>query len=254
MVQYMKGSSCSNNNENEAIRKLFPVLAQSTVYGTSPVINRNGVLLSDILGYTTLNEEYIVQKIIADHQAKKKFEASAWRIGVGLLTTCMGLGDGFQLQDALGGLAAGMLAGRVSDSLQEMDNRQLQELGLEWVNNPCTYMYHRKRHRGDSVRRLLMILPHPHTGSPCTSFGVQFPDGYVAHLGFTPQENEGDCLGNRTFCMSDVGFDAELLPQRQVLGKITCDSGQQLPVEFWANESNDRLVVIPYKAPHHSLY
>lgn len=251
MVQHIESSTCSE----DAVRKLFPVLAQSTVYGTSPVIDRRGVLVSEILGYPTLNEEYVVQKVIADYQAKKKAEAAAWRLGVGLLTTLMGMGDGFHLGDAVGGFAAGMIAGKVSDALQEMDGRQLQELGLEWVNDPSSYLYHRKRHRGDAVRRLLMLLPHPQTGVPCTCFGVQFSDGYVAHLAFMPQQSEVNSSSiNGTFCMSGSGFEAELLPQRQTLGKIACDSGQQLPVEFWSDGFSNRLVAIPHKAPHHSLY
>jgi hypothetical protein len=250
MVRYIESSTCSE----DTVRKLFPVLAQSTVYGTPPVIDRRGVLLSEMLGYSTLNEEYVVQKVISDYQARKKTEAAAWRLGVGLLTTLMGMGDGFQLGDAVGGFAAGMIAGKVSDALQDMDSRQLQELGLEWVNDPSSYLYHRKRHRGDAVRRLLMLLPHPQTGVPCTFFGVQFPDGYIAHLTFMPQQSEVNSPINGVFCMSGGGFDAELLPQRQTLGKIACDSGQQLPVEFWTDESSNHFVVIPHKAPHHSLY
>jgi len=250
MVQHIGSSTCSE----DVARQLFPVLAQSTVYGTPPVIDQHGVLLLEILGYPTLNEEYVIQKVIADYQAKKKAEASAWRLGVGLFATLMGMGDGFQLVDAVGGFAAGMIAGKISDALQEMDSRQLQELGLEWVNDPSSYLYHRKRHRGDAVRRLLMLLPHPQTGVLCTSFGVQFSDGYVAHLTFMPQPSEVNSPINGMFCMTDCGFEAELLPQRQTLGKIACNSGQQLPVEFWTDGFSNDLVAIPHKAPHHSLY
>jgi hypothetical protein len=250
MVQNIKGSTCSE----DAVRKLFPVLAQSTVYGTSPVIDRRGVLLSKILEYSTFNEEYVIHKTIADYQAKKKREAAAWRLGVGLLATFMGMGDGLQLTDALGGFTAGMIGGKVSDVLQDMDARQLQELNLQWINDPNSYLYHRKRHRGDAVRRLLMLLPHPQTGVPCTSFGVQFPDGYVACLKFKLQHNELNHSTDSLFLVSDSGFDAELFPQRQTLGKIACDSGQQLPVEFWTNGFSNHLVVIPYKAPHYSVY
>ena len=250
MVQNIKGSTCSK----DAVRKLFPVLAQSTVYGTPPVVDRHGVLLSEILGYSTFNEEYVINKIIFDFQAKKKREAAAWRLGVGLLATFMGMGDGFQLTDALGGFTAGMIGGKVSDVLQDMDNRQLQELNLEWVNDPNSYLYHRKRHRGDAVRRLLMLLPHPQTGVPCTFFGVQFPDGYVAHLTFKLQHNELNYSTDGLFRMSDSGFDADLYPRRKTLGEIACDSGQQLPVEFWSNGYSNSLVVIPHKAPHYSLY
>ncbi|KAB8319579.1 hypothetical protein SD81_012185 [Tolypothrix campylonemoides VB511288] len=250
MVQYAKDSTYSE----DTIRKLFPILAQSTEYGTLPVINRDGVLLSELIGYATLNEEYVVQKVISDYQAKKKAEAAAWRLGVGLLTTFMGLGNGFQLWDALHGFTAGMIAGKVSDALQELDGQQLKELGLEWVNNPSSYLYHRKRHRGDAVRRLLMLLPHPQTGVRCTSFGIQFPDGYVAHLSFMPQQGNSASPVNGLFCTSSNGFDAELLSHRQLLGMIICDSGQQLPVEFWSDGSSNSLVAIPYKAPHHSIY
>lgn len=250
MVQHIQSSTYSE----DAVRQLFPVLAQSTVYGTPPVVDRHGVLLSEMLSYTTLNEEYVVQKTIANHQAKKKAEATAWRLGVGILGTLMGMGDGFQIGDAIGGLALGAIAGKVSDALQEGDELKLQEFGLEWVNDPSSYLYHRKRHRGDAVRRLLMLLPHPQTGVPCTFFGVQFPDGYVAHLAFVPQQSEVNSPVNGMFCMTDCGFGAELLPQKQILGEIACNSGQKLPVEFWTNGSSDHLVVIPHKAPHHSLY
>lgn len=104
IVQHIESSTCSE----DVVRKLFPVLAQSTVYGTPPVIDRRGVLLSGILGYPTLNEEYVVQKVIADYQAKKKVEAAAWRLGIGLFATLIGMGDGFQLGDAVGGFAAGI--------------------------------------------------------------------------------------------------------------------------------------------------
>lgn len=250
MVQNVKGSACSE----DTVKKLFPVLAQSTIYGTPPVINRCGVLLSDTLGYSTFNEEYVIQKIISDYQVKKKRETITWSLGIGLLTTLIGVGDGFDLGDICSGFTAGIIGGRVSDALQEMDNRQLQELGLEWVNNPNSYLYHRKRHRGDAVRRLLMLLPHPQTGVPCTSFGVQFPDGYVAHLTFKPQNNEFNYSTDGLFRLNGSGFDAELYPQRKTLGKIACDSGQQLPVEFWTNGSNNHVIVIPHKAPHYSLY
>jgi hypothetical protein len=250
MVQYIEDSAYSDDK----IRKLFPILGQSTVYGTLPVINRHGVLLSELMGYATLNEEYVVQKVISDHQAKKKAEAAAWRLLGGLVGTFMGLGDGFQLADALGGFAAGMIAGKISDALQELDDQQLKELGLEWVNDPKSYLYHRKRHRGDAVRRLLMLLPHPQTGVPCTSFGIQFPDGYVAYLSLIPQQNNSEYPINQLFCTSGSGFEADLLPHRQSLGMISCDSKQKLPVEFWSNGSSNYVVVIPYKAPHHSIY
>lgn len=247
MVQNIKGSTCSK----DAVRKLFPLLAQSTVYGTSPVVDRHGVLLSEILGYSTFNEEYVIKKIIADHQAKKKREAFAWRVGVGLLTTFIGIEDGFDLGDTLSGVFAG---GLVANQLQDMDNRQLQELNLEWVNDPNSYLYHRKRHRGDAVRRLIMVTHDPQTGVPCTSFGVQFPDGYVAHLTFKTQHNEFNYSTDGLFCMGGSGFDADLYPRRKTLGQIACDSGQQLPVEFWSNGYSNSLVVIPHKAPHYSLY
>ncbi|BAY23693.1 hypothetical protein NIES2100_34850 [Calothrix sp. NIES-2100] len=250
MAQYVQDSTYSQDK----IRKLFPILGQSTVYGTLPVINRHGALLSQLIGYATVNEEYIVQKIISDHQEKKKAEAAAWRLGVGLLTTFMGLGDGFQLGDALGGFAAGMIAGKVSDALQDLDGQQLKELGLEWVNDPRSYLYHRKRHRGDAVRRLLMLLPHPQTAVPCTYFGIQFADGYVAYLSLMPQQSDSASPANGLFCTNGSGFEADMLPKRQTLGMIICDSGQQLPVEFWSNGSSKSIVAIPYKAPHHSIY
>ncbi|MGB3755761.1 MAG: hypothetical protein WBA07_05225, partial [Rivularia sp. (in: cyanobacteria)] len=69
-----------------------------------------------------------------------------------------------------------------------------------------------------------------------------------------PQYNELDYSTDGLFCMGGSGFDADLYPRRKTLGEIACDSGQQLPVEFWSNGYSNSLVVIPHKAPHYSLY
>lgn len=73
-------------------------------------------------------------------------------------------------------------AGGISTAVQDLDNNQLKEFGLEWVNTPQSYICHKKRHRGDAVRRILIVIPHPDTNQPCTACAAQFPDGYIAIL------------------------------------------------------------------------
>ena len=167
----------------------------------------------------------------------------------------LGLGNGFQISDLISGAVVGSLAGRVINGIQELDNNQLRELGLEWVNQPTSYLYHQKRHRGHAVRRLIIIDSHPQTSLPCTTFAVQFADGYVAQLGLIPVNSffAGINIGSQ-FGLTGYGFDPDWVQCRTTLAELPSDTGTMMPIELWHNSRDKFVTVIPYKAPHHSLY
>lgn len=224
------------------------VLAKSTVYQTPAVFSRTQGLLTSQIHFQTVNEEYVIQRIMHNYQTKKSQEQTLWRIGGAIAGLCLGLGDGFQLGDLFGAAIGSTATSCISNELQKADEAKLRELGLEWVNTPESYIYHRKRHRGDAVRRLLLIMPHPTTGEPCTVFGVQFPDGYVAHLALY------ESLEQPIFAMLGSGFDTDWVQEKLSLGFLPTDVGMSLPVELWRSANQRPLVVIPYRTPHHCLY
>jgi hypothetical protein len=231
-----------------AIEPVAQVLSCPTVYKTPAVFSRSQGLLSSQINFQTINEEYVIQRIMQEHQAKRSQEQSLWRIGGAIAGLCLGLGDGFQMGDLLGSLFGATASATIGNELQKGDDAKLQELGLEWVNTPESYLYHRKRHRGDALRRLLLIHPHPHTGQPCTVFGVQFPDGYVAHLSLCTSFEQP------MFAMQGSGFDTDWVQEKCPLGFLPTDVGLSLPVELWRNVQGLSVVAIPYRAPHHCLY
>lgn len=231
-----------------AIEPVTQVLSQRTIYETPAVFSPNQGLLTSQLNFQTLNEDYVIQRIIQDHQAKKSQEQSLWRIGGAIAGLFLGLGDGFQIGDAIGAAVGSTLGGGISNELQRADDAKLKELGLEWMNTPESYVYHRKRHRGDAVRRLLLIMPHPKTNNPCTVFGIQFPDGYVAHLAILQSS------GQQMFAMQGSGFDTDWIQGKKSLGFLPTDMGISLPVELWHSPSQGSLVAIPYRTPHQCIY
>ncbi len=266
------------NGYQDWVKEIVAILSKPTIYNTPPVFSLNHGLLYDQLAYRTINEEYVVQKIIQNyqhHQQKKKEEATAWRVGVGIAATLLGLGNGFQLGDLLGGVVAGNLAGKIADSIHDLDGLQRKELGLEILNSPESYLYHQKRHRGHAVRRMLTITHHSNTGEPCTAFAVQFPDGYVAYLvglekdsvfaqqdvGRTQRAIDKDLVGLEKdsvfagqFCVSGFGFDIDWVQRRTCLAELPTNASIRLPIELWHNDQGNSVMAIPYKAPHHSIY
>lgn len=230
------------------IEPLARVLSESTLYNTAPVFSRAQGLLTQQLNFSTLNEELVIQRMINNHQTKKAQEQSLWRWGGALVGLCFGLGDGFQLGDMVGSAIGASMGSLVGNELNLGDEATLRELNLEWVNTPESYLYHRKRHRGEAIRRLLLILPHPDTGRPCASFGVQFPDGYVAHLGILRDFDQP------LFSIAGSGFDTDWIQDKQTLGMIPTDIGMSLPVEFWRGQGQNSLIAIPYRIPHHCMY
>lgn len=229
------------------LKPIISVLNQQTIYQTPPVFNPNQGILSAMINFPTLNEELVIQRIIQNHQAKKAQENSLWRIGGAVLGLCLGLGDGFQVGDLLGTVVGSTLGGGISNELQRADEATLRELNLEWVNSPDSYIYHRKRHRGEAVRRLLLFMPHPHTAVPTTAFGVQFPDGYVACLAINNIANQ------LMFTMAGHGFDIDWVAEKQNIGFLPTDLGNSLAVELWTGQ-NQYLVAIPYRTPHQYTY
>jgi hypothetical protein len=229
------------------LQPVTTVLAQRTIYETPAVLNPSQGVVSALINFPTLNEDLVIQRIIQDHQAKKAQENSLWRIGGGLLGLCLGLGDGFQVGDLIGAAVGSGLGGGISNELQRADEATLRALNLEWVNSPDSYIYHRKRHRGEAVRRLLLIMPHPQTSAPTTTFAVQFPDGYVACLAIANVANQ------LMFTMAGYGFDLDWVDQKQNLGFIPTDLGNSLPVELWSGQGQ-HLVAIPYSTPHQFIY
>lgn len=237
-----------NNNIMNDMLPVVRVLSQPTLYGTDAVLStKNGIITSEI-GFNTLDEEYVIQKIMHDYQEKKKQEASLWRLGGAIAGGLLGLQDGFQLLDIFNTATSSMVAGSVATAIQSLDGDQLKELGLEWIRTPESYFYHRKRHRGDAARRILLIIPHPNTGQPCTAFAVQFPDGYVATLALI----EG--INSTVFAVSGMGFDTDWVEHKINLGVLPTDHGVKLPVELWHNDNGDSMVAIPYRTPHQSIY
>ncbi len=230
------------------IEPVARVLSETTLYDTPPVFSRAQGLLTHQLNFPTLNEELVIQRIINNYQEKKAQEQSLWRWGGAFVGLCLGLGDGLQIGDMVGSAIGASMGNLVSNELNLADEAKLRELNLEWVNTPESYVYHRRRHRGDALRRLLMILPHPNTGRPCASFGVQFPDGYVAHLGILPNFDQP------LFSMAGSGFDTDWVNEKQTLGIIPTDIGMSLPVELWRSQRQDSVIAIPYRVPHHCLY
>ncbi|MEB3226347.1 MAG: hypothetical protein VKJ86_11160 [Synechococcus sp.] len=232
-----------------AIESIVQVLSEMTLYETPGVFSRYQGLLSSQINYPTVNEDAVIQRIIYEYQQQKAREQSLWRIGGAIAGLCLGLGDGLQFGDFLGAAVGSAMTGGIATQLNQLNDAQLKEYQLEWVNTPESYCYHRKRHRGEAVRRLLMIDRHPQTGRPCTVFGVQFPDGYVAHLG----KVEG--ATTPVFGINGSGFDTDWVMEKQQLGMIPTDIGRNLPVELWSNpRQNQHLVAIPYNAPHQYVY
>jgi hypothetical protein len=119
---------------------------------------------------------------------------------------------------------------------------------LEWINTSESYIYHRRRHRGDALRRLILITPDSQTGQPRTTFAIQFPDGYVAHLAILESGT------HFMFALAGSGFDTDWIQEKKVLGHIPTDVGISLPAELWHNPNYKSLVAIPYRTPHNSLY
>jgi len=234
----------------DTVREISAILSRPTIYDTPPVLSLTNGFLSDRLEYSTLNEEYVVEKIIRDYQQRKQSEANLWRVGASVAATLLGLGDGFQFTDFIGGVVAGGVASNIIKGIQDLDGNQLKELGLEWVHSPVSYLYHQKRHRGHAVRRLIVITPHSISGVPCAAFAIQFPDGYVGYLGMPPSS-----MGFAgQFCMDGAGFNTDWVKHQDCLAELPRDNGRSLPVELWRNDQDDALFVVPYKAPHHSFY
>jgi hypothetical protein len=230
------------------IDPIIQVLSQPTLYGTGAVLSMQRGIITAEIGYSTINEEYVIQKLIQDHQEKKKQETALWRLGGAIAGAFLGLQDGFQVMDIFTTAASSAVAGGISNAMQDLDTNQLKELGLEWVNTPQSYIYHKKRHRGDAIRRILLVIPHPETNQPCTAFAAQFPDGYIAILSLTPN------FDSPMFAVSGTGFDTDWVEHKVNLGVLPTDYGVKLPVELWHNDNGTSMVAIPYRTPHHSMY
>lgn len=230
------------------IEPVIQVLSQSTLYGTGAVMTVQREIITAEISYGTVNEEYVIQKIIQDHEEKKKQEAALWKLGGAIVGGFLGLRDGFQVIDLVTTAASSAIAGNIASEIQKLDEKKLKELGLEWVNSPQSYIYHKKRHRGDAVRRILLVIPHPETNQPCTAFAAQFPDGYIAILSLIQN------FDSPMFAVSGIGFDTDWVERKVNLGALPTDCGVKLPVEFWHNDNGTSMVAIPYRIPHHSMY
>lgn len=229
------------------LQPIASVLSYRTVYQTPPIFSPSQGILSNLINFPTLNEDYVIQRTIQEYQERKSRQGQMWRFGAAAVGLLLGLGDGFQVNDLLGAVVAGSVGGQINEALQSGDEATLRALNLEWMNSPDSYVYHRKRHRGDAVRRLLLILPHPETGGPTTTFAVQFPDGYVASLAIVSATEQ------LLFTVTDHGFDSNWVTNKQVLGYFPTDVGHSLPVEMWTGADN-HLIAIPYQTPHQYLY
>lgn len=233
----------------QTINMAIQYLMQPTIYNTPPVLSSDGKILTSQVYYKTVNEEYIIQTIMQEYQIQKKKEANAWRLGVGIAATALGLGDGFQISDFLYGAIAGAMASGSIASLQELDAADLKALNLEWINSPDSYVYHVKRHKGSAVRRLLLLTANPATQDLATCFGVQFPDGYVSKLSLILS---GHLAGS--YAVSSYGFDANLVKERTIVKQLQMDNGIDVPLEIWRDAQGSTLVALPYQAPHDYLY
>ena len=159
--------------------------------------------------------------------------------------------------DVVGGAAMGFGGGNMATALMEgLDTRELKKLGLDldelglgWINKtPQSYLYSLRSHRGHSIRRVLLVLPHPETSEPCIAFAIQFPDGYVAFLNIIPETN--------IFAMTGDGFGLEMNSLRQLhIEDLLLDDGKKVPVQLWEDSYQEQyMIAIPYNKPHHSIY
>lgn len=73
-----------------AIEPVTRVLSQNTIYKTPAVFSSNQGILTSHINFPTLNEEYVIQLVIQQHQAKKAQEQTLWRIGGVIAELCLG--------------------------------------------------------------------------------------------------------------------------------------------------------------------
>jgi hypothetical protein len=195
-------------------------------------------------------------------------EGWLWRAGLTLVGALIGAasdpgfdpGDGLdhsEVVDLLSGASAGLVASSLGVSLlQKLDDKQLAEMGLEWTKTPESYLFHVRSHNGNAARRLLLVSAHPQTNQPCTSFAVQFPDGYVALLGFIREQlYKVNFPLAGSFAVSGQGFGMNWFQRQVHLGELQTDNGMKFPVELWQHSNTSQSVVaIPYSKPHQFIY
>lgn len=142
----------------EYIKSIYMALCSPTLYGTPAIMSpRDGLLLSNQLSFSTVNEELIIQQHLQEYQKKTNAERLGWRIAGTVIGTCLGLRDGFGVNDLLVGSIMGSAAGATISEIHKKDEWELKELGLEWINHPSSYTYHKNRHRGNALRRLVLF-------------------------------------------------------------------------------------------------
>lgn len=233
----------------EFIQASKKILATPTIYGTKPVLTPQGVLSEDALGFPTLDEDLLAKRIVERLKQRKRGERLAWRIGGAALGMMFGLRDGFQLGDLGGALISSVAGGLAADALEHLDERQRRELGLGWMDEPYSYIYHRKRHRGDAVRRIITVT-ETEDGLVRTFFAVQFPDGYRSCL----QPLEG--MSTTVFSTTTIGGypDEHIKLKIPAVETLTTEGGQPLPIDILVDHRGAAAFSISYRAPHQFLY
>lgn len=254
------------------INSVIGILTQRTVYNTPSILSSGQVLSSEELNFSTLDEDALLRQKVAQYQQKARRRGWLIKAGVGLVGALIGtvankdfdLSDGINGSETLtllGGASAGFAAGGIGTQLlQDLDEKQLEELGIKWTSTPDSYLFHQKSHNGNASRRLILISTNPESGQPGVSFAVQFPDGYISKLNFVRKELYGiteKFSVDASFSVSKHGLHKNWFQRNShFLGELSTDNGLSLPVELWKhnNDSGKSVVAIPYSKPHQFVY
>ncbi len=283
-ISLVKKALFSNNSQ-----LVKQALSSNTYYDTPSVLSPDDIILRDRLDYYTLNEDRLVQEIIEQRQKmieqykndkrKRSLLLHTGAIALAILTGGMTT-PGIEIIDGLSlaefgilqeafpqilkqAIPSGFVTGTAANNVLEMmDEHQLEELNLQWLNSRRSYAYHLKTHSGHALKRLLTIPLNSSKDNLKTRFAVQFPDQYIAYLSpinVSPIKDKLDEIGSfynsNSFVLSGEGENCNWIKKKNNLGYYIDDNGVEYPVELWSSEGRERTVaVIEYQKPDHSVY
>jgi hypothetical protein len=225
-------------------------LATSTSAAGGCDCNPAGVVQLDRLSFPSLDELMLIELRL--QQRKRSQERDRW-IGRAIGATvsmAVGCADGFVLADLTGAFMGGAVGGLTVDGLNQLSDRELDQLGLRWAMQPESFLFHQRRHGQPLHRVLLMALTKQ--GTLRTTCAVRFSDGFLAF--FDPQPFRCDLApfdGSRR--LSGKGALPEAGTAAQLVGELPCSDGSTRPLEALQTDKG-RLLAMALNTPHHSLY
>ncbi len=263
-------------------------LSKETFYGTPAILSTKDTLQTNLLEYPTLYEDAVIQTAIHKYKEDRASRNLAFKVltttasaalsffGMNPFTRALeALDTGHAALDQLlnqlldagildgaTGAMTGWTAGTLATSiLDKLDDEQLKELDLSWINTKQSYVFNCKSHRGDATTRLLKIVWNKQIQKHQTMFAIQFPDEYVVNLYPVHQlpiqaylNRLGYNYDKNAFAVSEKCHSCQWVTSKRTLGHYTTDNGLDHPIELWEGKKETVMLVIKHQKPHSCIY